>query len=640
MVDRRLWETLALGRRLTRLRWAQKEEGETGLEAEIAETERARVEQARAKDTARKRKFRVEASAELAELEERARQGQLPSSDAERLEELQYRRTKEATRSRLSHSSQGSRRIQTSQPKQALSKLSPSAADAQAGFSASSMTAPNALPSIQSDSSNLNASPAIDILGLPSSTAEQQRHVAQAVESPLSHASAYCTCTPAVSSSEDVELGSHVNASSSGTGRPHPGRHVQDAESVASPGKGTSDSNDAQACQSLKRPATALSKPSMASSSQNGTPNKQQKMERAKPSGLFTGLQSSPDADLAIVDGIAINGHGPPATKALPNAHDNVETERKNASQQESSHISHARQRIARLESELEQMQERLASILYEQSKKHQADMEQLEGRLSRSYQLQLEGIEARLKARYQEFRTRSLKESEAKLLATTGKANAPAANSTRSGTSEGIQEELPSQPAPRRLTVTAEGLVQELSTYKKHVLDHSELGRKLDPLVYDATHQLLVCTLCEQAVSPDHLENHVKLFELHKTQGSYSKEWVDMVLKLCDDNGLDPKNLQSFRWSTSPIQPIDGLPVHGNAYRCTICAHICLNASFMRNHLAKAHQLSLSKKWCTAVFCQQLSRKGPFARFFEVVDSADLSDITVSRGSGSYQSA
>ncbi|ORY86842.1 hypothetical protein BCR37DRAFT_376107 [Protomyces lactucae-debilis] len=314
---------------------------------------------------------RHKASAELAELEERARQGQLPSSDAERLEELQYRRTKEATRSRLSHSSQGSRRTQTSRPKQALSNLSPNAADAQAGSSASSMTVPNALPSIQSDdSSNLHASPAIDVPGLPSSTAEQQRHDAQAVEPPLFHASVYRTGTQDVSTSEDVELGSHVNGSSSGTGRSHPGRHVQDAESVASSGKDTPDSNDAQAFQSLKRPAAALSKPSVAPTSQHDIPNEQQKMDRAKPSGIFTDPQSPPDADFSMVEGVAINGHAPLAIKALPNGHVNVEIGNKIACQSESSHVSHARQRIARLERELEQMQERLASILYEQSKK------------------------------------------------------------------------------------------------------------------------------------------------------------------------------------------------------------------------------------------------------------------------------
>ncbi|ORY86839.1 hypothetical protein BCR37DRAFT_376088 [Protomyces lactucae-debilis] len=281
------------------------------------------------------------------------------------------------------------------------------------------MTAPNALPSIQSDSSILHASPAIDALTLASSTAEQQRHDAQAVEPPLSHASAYCTYTQDVSSSEDVELGSHANASSCGTGRSHPVRQAQGVQPVASSGKDTPISNDAQACQSLTCPAAALSKPAMASASQNEFPKKQQKMESTKASGIFTGLQSPSDGDLSIMEGVTINGQAPQATAALPNGHVRFQTERKNTSQQQSSDASYDGQRIARLESELEQMQERLASILYEQSKKHQADMEQLEGRLSRSYRLQLEGIEARLKARYQEFRTRSLKESEAKLLAT-----------------------------------------------------------------------------------------------------------------------------------------------------------------------------------------------------------------------------
>ncbi|ORY86841.1 hypothetical protein BCR37DRAFT_376105 [Protomyces lactucae-debilis] len=461
MVDRDFWETLSFGIRLVRLRSAQ-DAGETGLEAEIAENERARVERNRVKNTECTRRYRQKASAELAELRERARQGQLPSSDAERLEELQYRRRQEVARKRLSNS-QRSRRIQTPRPKQALSNLSPSAADAQAGSSASSMTAPNALLSIQSSSSILHASPAIDALPLASSTAEQQRHDAQAVEPPLSHASAYCTGTQHVSSSVAVGLGSHVNVSSIGTEKSYPGRHVQDAQPVASSGRDTPNSNDAQASQSLKRPATALLKPSVAFASQRAPPNKRQKMERAKPSGRFTGLQSPPDAHLSIMEGVTINGHAPQASAALPNGHVDLQTERKNTSQQESSDAIYDGPRMARLENELGQMQERLAGILYEQSKKHQADMEQLEGRLSRSYQLQLEGIEARLdarfnvrleemearlEARYEESQTRLLKVFEAKLLAITRNANATASKPTRNGTSKGIRKDVPSQPA------------------------------------------------------------------------------------------------------------------------------------------------------------------------------------------------
>ncbi|ORY73205.1 hypothetical protein BCR37DRAFT_384833 [Protomyces lactucae-debilis] len=83
MVNRTNWNSLALGRRLTRLKTAQ-EEGETGLEAEIAEIESTRAEQIRAKNTELIRKRR----AEEAELEERARQTQLPSSDDRRFEGL------------------------------------------------------------------------------------------------------------------------------------------------------------------------------------------------------------------------------------------------------------------------------------------------------------------------------------------------------------------------------------------------------------------------------------------------------------------------------------------------------------------------------------------------------------------------
>ncbi|ORY78598.1 hypothetical protein BCR37DRAFT_394539 [Protomyces lactucae-debilis] len=172
---------------------------------------------------------------------------------------------------------------------------------------------------------------------------------------------------------------------------------------------------------------------------------KQQKTETAKSSGTSIGLQSPPVANLSIMEGVAINRHARPATKALPSDHVSIETLMKKTSQQESSHGSHDEQRVTSLEGELEQMQERLAGILYEQGKKHQAEMEQLEARLSRSYQLQLEGLEARLEARNQECQTRSLKKFdakllEAKLLATSRDAIASASISMRNETYKGTQ--------------------------------------------------------------------------------------------------------------------------------------------------------------------------------------------------------
>ncbi|ORY78931.1 hypothetical protein BCR37DRAFT_394289, partial [Protomyces lactucae-debilis] len=319
----------------------------------------------------------------------------------------------------------------------------------------------------------------VDLRGLSSSKAEQHRHDAQAVDPPLSHAPAYRTGTPIVSSSEVVGLGSDVNVSSSGTARSRLGMQVQDVQPVVVSGKDTSlstVSNDPQASQSLKRRATALSNPSMASASPNEPPKKLQKTGRVESAGTFACLQSPPNADSSIVGDVATNGHAAPATKALPNIHVNGETVRKNSSQHELSHASHDGQQIARLENALEQTQERLASILYEQSKKYQADMERFESRLSRSYQLQLEEKEARLEARYHAFQTRALREFEAKLLATTEDSIVCASKSTCSETSKGIQES-----ALKRLTATTEGLVQELATYKEHVSNHSELGRKLD---------------------------------------------------------------------------------------------------------------------------------------------------------------
>ncbi|ORY74103.1 hypothetical protein BCR37DRAFT_224923 [Protomyces lactucae-debilis] len=241
---------------------------------------------------------------------------------------------------------------------------------------------------IQSNSSGLHVSSATDTLGLSSLRTDQQRDD--------------------VSSSVAVALGSHVEASSSGTGLSHLILQAQNVQPVASTGRDTPVSNDAQASQSLKRPLTALSKPFTATASPSRLPKKQ-KMGRAKHSGHSTDLQSPPLANLSIVE--AVSGHGSPAKKALPDDHVNVETGQKISSQHEPSHASHDGQRIARLEIELEQMHERLATILFEQSNKHQAEMEQFEGRLSRLYQLQLEGMEARLEARYPEFQNG--KESE-----------------------------------------------------------------------------------------------------------------------------------------------------------------------------------------------------------------------------------
>ncbi|ORY78597.1 hypothetical protein BCR37DRAFT_394538 [Protomyces lactucae-debilis] len=257
-------------------------------------------------------------------------------------------------------------------------------------------------------------------------------------------------------------------ASQSGT----PRTSKQALQPVTSSGKSTPVSKAPQASESLKRSATALSKPSMSSASQTEPPKKQQKTEMTKNTDTSTRRQSP------TILGAAVNGHAPPVPKTLPNSQVNVKPAEKSLSQQNKSLADDGR-RVTRLESELEQMQERLAAILYEQGKKHQAEMEQLEGRLSRSYQLQLEGMEARLEARNQESQTRSLKEFEAKLL--TRDTIAPASKSMRSEMNKGMQEDAPSQAALKRLTATTEGLVQELATYKKHVSDHSDLGRKLD---------------------------------------------------------------------------------------------------------------------------------------------------------------
>ncbi|ORY78599.1 hypothetical protein BCR37DRAFT_108485 [Protomyces lactucae-debilis] len=92
MVDRRVWESISLGRRLTRLRTAQKE-GEIGLEAEIAEIARERADRARTRNSERKRGLRAAALAEEADLEERARQTRPPTSGDMRLDEHQHPRT-------------------------------------------------------------------------------------------------------------------------------------------------------------------------------------------------------------------------------------------------------------------------------------------------------------------------------------------------------------------------------------------------------------------------------------------------------------------------------------------------------------------------------------------------------------------
>ncbi|ORY88010.1 hypothetical protein BCR37DRAFT_375998 [Protomyces lactucae-debilis] len=171
MVDRSFWETLTFGRRLIRLKTAQNG-GETGLEAEIADIERERDDRARTKNAERMRKRRAEAFAEESELEERARQTQLPSSDDRRFEGHKCRRIQEAARQRLRWSSQSSRRSQTPQARQALSNLSSNAVNAGTGSSASYVTAPNALPSQSTYTSTLDRQAMVNQLGfadMPSS---------------------------------------------------------------------------------------------------------------------------------------------------------------------------------------------------------------------------------------------------------------------------------------------------------------------------------------------------------------------------------------------------------------------------------------------------------------------------------------
>ncbi|ORY85425.1 hypothetical protein BCR37DRAFT_377092 [Protomyces lactucae-debilis] len=171
MVDRTRWESLSMVRRLQRLTTAQTE-GEIGLEAEIAETESARDEQTRAKRCEAQRKRRAAAFAEEYELEERARQTQLPSSDDRRFEGHKCRRIQEAARQRLRWSSQSSRRSQTPQARQALSNLSFNAVNAGTGSSASYVTAPNTLPSQSTYTSTLDRQAMVNQLGfadMPSS---------------------------------------------------------------------------------------------------------------------------------------------------------------------------------------------------------------------------------------------------------------------------------------------------------------------------------------------------------------------------------------------------------------------------------------------------------------------------------------
>ncbi|ORY76710.1 hypothetical protein BCR37DRAFT_395238 [Protomyces lactucae-debilis] len=205
----------------------------------------------------------------------------------------------------------------------------------------------------------------------------------------------------------------------------------------------------------------------------------QQRHDENDPSGTSTGIRSSPVAIPSIAEGIVINGPTSAATKALPNGHINVETERKHSDDHESSHTNHDAQRIARLESEHEQMQERLAGILFEQKQEYQAEIERLGRRLSRSSHLQLEGMEARLEARFQELQSRSLEEFEAKLLASSGDAYASASKSMRHATNKDTHahENTLSQPALTRLTATMEGLIEELASYKSHVLVRSDFS-------------------------------------------------------------------------------------------------------------------------------------------------------------------
>ena len=151
------------------------------------------------------------------------------------------------------------------------------------------------------------------------------------------------------------------------------------------------------------------------------------------------------------------------------------------------------------------------------------------------------------------------------------------------------------------------------------------------------ARYRVLICSQCQYAVPPAHIQRHLK--DRHKRLTVDQRRSILAGVRTHDQLA---QSQHEVIYPKSHEPPVDGLPVYFDGLRCNakdhhgrICGHICRTPRRMQDHCAQKHGWinqqkrggnihlkkvhSDNKIWTCNHACQLFFREGAWKRYFEV---------------------